>query len=368
MKFSRSLAALAAFFALGGAISACGSGIPGNSVVDVAGNPITIQAFKHWMYVAAKGNAAQTPGAPVIVPTDPPAFTNCIAQARKEIPSVAKQSNAQLKAACGQLFTTLSSQVLDFLIRGYWYQADAARAHVKVTSAQVQQAFNTQRQQQFPGSALQTFLTQYGYTLQDLLYRTRLNLIYKALIAKHTKAVTDAQVAAYYAAHKSQFGTPETRNLRIVLTKSASQANAAKAALASGQSWDAVAKRYSIDPATKNKGGAMTGVSRGSTDQALEKAAFSASLNKVIGPVHGQFGYYVVEVTKITPGTQKSFAQEQALIHQTLVAQSQSAAQMAVDSAAKKRWLRQTKCRSAYTMVDCSGYKAPKTSTSPFGR
>jgi foldase protein PrsA len=362
----RSILALGAFFALGAGIAACGSGLPGNSVADVAGNPITIQAFNHWMYVAARGNAQQSPGQPVIVPTDPPGFAKCIAQARQQIPSVRKQSNAQLRSACHSLFTSLSSQVMDFLIRGYWYQADAAKQHVNVTPAQVQKEFNTEKQQQYPtASDFQTFLKQSGYTIQDLLFRVRLNLIYKALLAKHKSTVTDGQIAAYYAAHKSQFGTPATRNLRIVLTKSSSQANAAKAALAGGQSWNAVAKKYSIDPATKNKGGAMENVSQGSTDKALEQAAFSAPLNKVIGPIKGQFGFYVVEVTKITPGTQKSLAQESSLIRQTLIAQGQSNAQQAVDNAAKKHWLGQTKCRSDYAMADCSGFKAPKTPTAP---
>ena len=367
MKLRRTLTALGAFFALGAGISACGSGVPGNSVADVAGNPITVQAFNHWMYVAAKGNASQGgAGQPVIVPNDPPDFANCIAQARKEIPAVAKQSDKQLKSACQSLFTSLSSQVMDFLIRGYWYQADAVKQHVHITDAQVQKEFNTEKSQQYPTeSAFQTFLKQSGYTLQDLLFRVRLNLIYKALIAKHHQTVTDKQISAYYFSHATQFGTPATRNLRIVLTKSASQANAAKSALQRGKSWDAVAKKYSTDPATKNKGGVMTNVSQGTTDKALEKAAFSASVNKLIGPVKGQFGYYVVEVTKITPATHKSLAQESSQIRQTLTGLQQQSAQTAVDNTAKKHWLSKTTCRGGYAMADCSGYKAPKTSTSP---
>ncbi len=361
--------ALGAFFALGAGIAACGSGVPGNSVADVAGNPITIQAFNHWMYVAAKGNASQTgTSGPVIVPTDPPNFTSCIAQARKEIPTVAKESSSQLKTACSHLFASLSSQVMDFLIRGYWYQADAARQHVTVTGAQVQAEFNRERQTQFPTAAtFQTFLSQSGFTIEDLMFRVRLNLIYKALVNKQTKPVTNPDVLAYYEAHKSQFGTPESRNLRIILTKTAAQATAAKSALQSGQSWDAVAKKYSVDPATKNKGGVMTNVSQGSTDPALQRAAFSAPLNKLTGPVHGQFGYYVVEVTKLVHATQKSFAQEAALIRHALVAQEQSAAQNAVDNVAKSHWLKRTKCRSVYAMNDCSGYRTPKGSTTSTG-
>src|SRR5215831_8635741 len=112
MKGLRSILALGAFFVLAVALSACGSGVPGNSVADMAGNPITTQSFNHWMYVAAKGNAAQSPGAPVIVPNDPPEFKSCIAQVRKQIPSLSKITDKQLKVQCGQLFTSLGSQVM----------------------------------------------------------------------------------------------------------------------------------------------------------------------------------------------------------------------------------------------------------------
>jgi foldase protein PrsA len=363
-KYLRGISALGAFFAVAVALSACGSGVPGNSVADVAGNPITTQAFNHWMFVAAKSQAAQSPGAPVIVPNDPPTFDHCVAQVRRQVPSLAKTSVKQLRADCKQLFTQYSSQVMDFLIKGYWYQAEAAKQHIKVSSAQVQQAYTTAKNQQFPNPAqFNTFLSQTGQTINDILFRFRINQIFTKLIAKHTTTITPAAIQQYYNTHLTQFGTPETLNLRIVLAKTQAQANAAKAALSSGQSWSAVAKKYSIDPTSKNNGGQLIGVTKGQQDAALDAAAFSAPLNKVLGPVKGQFGYYVFEVTKIKKPTQQSLAQATALISQTLTGQQRTNAQSAVDTLAKKHWLSQTSCRSPYAMADCSGYKAPKTPT-----
>ncbi len=366
MKRLRFILALGAFFVLAVSLSACGSGVPGDSVADMSGNPITTAAFNHWMYVAAKGNASQSPGAPVIVPNDPPDFKNCIAQVRKEIPTLAKTPDKQIRADCSQLFTSLSGQVLDFLVKAYWYQAEAARLGIKVTDAQVQQAFNSAKKQQFPtDAAFQSFLSQSGQTLQDIVFRVRINQIFRKLLAKHTATVTPAQVQAYYSSHTSQFGTPESRNIRIVRTNTVQQANAAKAALSSGQSWTAVAKKYSVDTATKNNGGELNGVTKGQQEQALDTATFSAPQGKVLGPIHGTFGYYVIEVTKITPGTQQSLAKATPLIRQILQSQLQQSAQTAVDAQAKKNWLSKTKCRSEYSMADCSGYTAPKTSTTP---
>jgi len=363
MKRLKSIPALGAFFVLIAlAVSACGSGVPGNSVAVVAGNPVTTQAFDHWMFVAAKSEASQTPGQPVIVPTDPPNFTKCIAQVRADIPTLKKTPTKTLKADCKQLFTSLSSQVMDFLIKAYWYQADAHKLGVSVTDAQVQKALATAKKGQFSTAAqFQTFLTTSGQTLADVTYRIRVQQVYTKLLDKHPTTVTAAEIAAYYNSHRSQFGSPQTRNMRVVLAKTQAQAAAALSALKHGSSWTTVAKKYSIDPTTKNKGGVLTKVTQGQQDAALGTAAFGASVNKLVGPVKGQFGYYVVEVTKITPATSKTLVASTTLIKQTLTSQLQTAASTAVTDHAKKDWLSKTTCRSQYAMADCSGYKAPKT-------
>jgi foldase protein PrsA len=365
MKRLKSIPALGAFFVLiAVAVSACGSGMPGNSVAVVAGNPITTQAFNHWMFVAAKEQAAQSPGQPVIVPNDPPNFTKCVTQVKAEIPTLAKTATKTLTADCKTLFTSLSSQVMDFLIKAYWYQADAHKMGIKVTDAQVQTALAAAKKGQFSTAAqFQTFLSSTGQTLADVTYRVKIQQIYTKLISKHPTTVTPAAIAAYYTSHASQFGTPETRDLRIVLTKTAAQAKTAEAALKHGQSWNVVAKKYSIDPTTKNKGGVLTGVTQGNQDAALGTAAFIATQGHLVGPIKGQFGYYVLEVTKITPATKRSLAVSTKLIKQTLTTQLQTSAQTAVTNQAKKDWGSQTTCRALYAMADCKGYKAPATSS-----
>jgi foldase protein PrsA len=300
----------------------------------------------------------------VIVANDPPDFTHCIAAVRKQVPTLAKTSAKQLKADCKQLFTSLSGQVMDFLIKAYWYQAEAARLHINVTKAQVLKAFNAAKAQQFSTpTQFNTFLSSTGQTLDDILFRFRINQIFQKLIARHSSKVTPAQIQAYYNAHRTQFGTPETRDIRIVLAKTQSQAQAAKSALSSGQSWKTVAKKYSTDPTSKNNGGLLVGVTKGQEDQALDAAAFAAPVNKILGPIKGQFGYYIFDVTKITVATQQTLAQATALIQQTLSGQSQTSSQTAVDKSARQHWLSQTKCQSAFAMADCSGYKAPKATT-----
>src|SRR3954453_20094027 len=97
-------------------------------------------------------------------------------------------------------------------------------------------------------------------SMDDILFRVRLDAISTKLrqkIVSSKSDATDAQVKAYYASHKSQFSTPEQRDIALVLTKEKSQAEQAKKALQSGQSFATVAKKYSIDQQTKKSGGVL---------------------------------------------------------------------------------------------------------------
>ncbi|HZU40700.1 MAG TPA: peptidyl-prolyl cis-trans isomerase [Solirubrobacteraceae bacterium] len=363
MKAKRYITALGAFFVLVISVAACGSGVPGDAVANVAGNPVTLQAFDHWMFVAAKSQAAQNPGQPVIVPNDPPSFGQCVSNVRKQIPQLAKTSSKTLKADCQNLFNSLKSQVMPFLIEAYWYQAQAAKEGITVSDAEVMKAFDTAKNQQFQTKAqYQAFLAQTGQTQADIVYRFRIHVIFTKLLAKRSTKVTPAQIQSYYKSHLSQFGTPQTRDVRLVLAKTAAQADAAKAALQHGQSWAAVVKKYSTDPTTKSTGGLLQGLSSsGSQDAALTQAAMSAPKGALMGPVKAQFGYYVFEVVKIHPATQQSLSAATPIIRQTLSNQNQNNAQTALNNQIKKAWQGKTTCRSDYAVADCKGYKAPAT-------
>src|SRR3954462_4400907 len=144
----------------------------------------------------------------------------------------------------------------------------------KVTDAEVKKSFDKQRKQAFPKDAdFQKFLKDSGQTEGDILKRVRLDALSNKIREKVTKGkdkVTDAQIAAYYNKNKQRFAQPERRDLRIVLTKTKAQAEAAMAALKSGQDFKSVAKKYSIDQASKNQGGVLLGVSKGQQEKALD--------------------------------------------------------------------------------------------------
>jgi foldase protein PrsA len=368
-KTLRFIPALGAVFFASLALTACGGGIPSNAVVQVGSNPITKTTFEHWMGVAS-ASGSTTPGAAKPAVPVPPAYTACIASAKAAAKPVKGQkppTEAALKSQCEQQYTSLKTEVLGFLISSEWVIGEASHLGVNVSDAEVKKEFEKIKTQQFPKAAeFEKFLATSGQTVSDLLLRVKLNMLSSKIqkkIASGKGTPSKAEIEKYYKENPSRFGTPEKRNVLIILTKTEAQAMQAKKEIESGKSFASVAKSKSIDPTSKAKGGELKGVVKGQEEAALNTAIFSAPLNKLSGPVKTPFGYYIYEVKSSTPGTQQTLKQSEASIKQQLTATTQQAALSKFVKEFKKTWMGKTECRAEYVVADCKEYKAPKTSS-----
>lgn len=345
--------------------------MPGDAVVQVGGAPVTKTAFEHWVQVAAASGAAST-GGKVVVP-DPPTYSKCIANLRATQPTPAKgavpPSNAQLKKQCEQQYTTYKTTALNFLIQANWIIGQAEEMKISASKQEVEKTFNKLKKQQFPKqSEYEKFLKSTGFTTSDLLLRVKVQSVLTPKITSKVngeaaKKVTKAEAEKYYNEHKSLYGTPESRNLRIVLTKHEAEAKSAKSEIESGKSFATVAKARSIDPVSKDKGGELADVQPGQEEKALSEAVFAAKVGKLSGPVKTPFGYYIFEVTKVNPGSTQSFSQVEATIKTTLGTERQQKKFAAFVKEFKKRWTAKTECKPEYVVELCKEYKAPKATT-----
>src|SRR3954471_6112801 len=361
------LPALGAFFVLAALISACGDSVPGNSVVRVDDDTIKTSTFDHWLKVAAL--SSQPPGSTtkVAVP-DAPDFKKCVAAKQTSAPKPAKgqpkQSTAQFKAQCKQEYEGLRDQVLQFLIQAQWIQGEAADQGVKISDKELKKSFEQQKKQSFPTQKeYNAFLKSSGMTQEDINLRVKLDLLSNKIRTKVTKEqnkVTQAEIQKYYNKNKARFAQPEKRDLKVVLTKTKAKAEQAKQALADGDSWKSVAKKYSIDQASKDAGGKLPGVQPGQQEKAFDTAVFKAPKRKVEGPVKTQFGYYVFEVDKVTPKSQQSLQQASPTIKQLLQQQGQQKALNNFVKKFEKKWKDRTNCRKGYVVTMCKNAPKPK--------
>jgi peptidyl-prolyl cis-trans isomerase D len=125
--------------------------------------------------------------------------------------------------------------------------------------------------------------------------------------------VTDADLQAYYKQHQDEFRVQKTAKVRHILIAAGAQGStpdqktldAAKAKAEdvlkqikanNGATFAALAKKYSDDPGSKDKGGEYPPFSPGQTDPAFDSAIFNGKVGEFQGPVKTQFGYHIIQV------------------------------------------------------------------------
>lgn len=371
-KTLRIAMALGAFFMLSFTIAACGgddsssNDVPSNAVASVDGDPITKTDYDRWAAITAKSASAQ--GGTAVVP-DPPSYARCVAALQLQARSVRGQrvpSETALRAQCRQLDTQIRQQTMALLIQAIWFEKEAKDLGVTVTDADVQRVLTQTRRQSFPRRGdYERFLRTSGMNDRDVLFRLRINELGTAIsrkIESSSGAVSDAQITAYYNRNRAQFAVPERRDLEIILTRTEAQANAAKRAIEAGTTWAAAARRFSTDALSKGNGGRLAGVARGQQDRALDTAAFAARRDVIVGPVRGQFGWYIVRVTGITPARQSTLAESRTQISELLRQQNSTRKLTEFGREFQTRWSKATNCRREF-VIDQFCSNAPKART-----
>jgi foldase protein PrsA len=369
----RILISVSAVLATGAAVAACGGGgggssdakVPADAVATVNGTPISRTDFTHWTTIAAKSDA----GAAV---PDPPAYTKCMAlkKATPPAPGAKAPTAAALKAECVKSYNQYRTAALEQLVAAQWIQGEAGARHLTVTDADVKKSFQQQKTQAYPKDAdYQAFLKQSGETEPDILQTVKVSLLankLSALVTKGKDTVTDPEIADYYAKNKKTYAKPESRTLRVVVSKDKKKAKAAAAALKAGGSWATVAKKYSDDKASGAKGGAVGDVTQESLPPELAKPVFDAAKGKLIGPITASGETYVLSVTKITPASQQTLAEATAAIKTTLQGQKQQTVLAAFTKDYQKRWRTKTTCAPEIKISSCVNGPVPTpTPTAP---
>jgi parvulin-like peptidyl-prolyl isomerase len=108
--------------------------------------------------------------------------------------------------------------------------------------------------------------------------------------------VSDEQVrAAFSEDPQGQYG--EKVEVRHILTETEEEAQEAIDRIESGEEFAEVATDMSKDPGSAPNGGELGPVTRGSTVEEFEEAAFGAEQGELVGPVETEFGFHVLEVT-----------------------------------------------------------------------
>jgi foldase protein PrsA len=274
----------------------------------------------------------------------------------------AKASYAARKTAFPKAGTTayksLQDQAITYLVQESELEQKAKDIGIVITDKDVQARLTQIKKQYFAGSETkyQAQLKAQGLTEPELLRELRAQILSEKLYAKVTAStkVSDAQVASYYALHKSTYSTAASRTVRHILVNNKALADQIEAQLKSGGDFAALAKKYSKDPGSAKNGGKLT-VSKGQTVPQFDKVAFSLKTGQISPPVHSQYGWHIIQaLTAVTAAKTTPLKSVQESIRTQLLQSQKTTAMTNWVNGVKKSYAKKVAYQAGYTPASTS--------------
>lgn len=217
----------------------------------------------------------------------------------------------------------LRRQELEALVNELIMLQAAARDSIAVPAADVEAQVNAtlaEQERRFGGrAAFEAALRAEGMGMEQYrelvaqgVRRAGIRQQFEARLQRDRRPppVSEAETREFFEARRSELGRrPATIEFRQVLVKpqpsdSAREAAMAEArealqALQDGADFATVARRYSDDPGTRERGGELGWFRRGRMVPAFERAAFGLRPGQVSGIVETSFGFHIIKVDRV---------------------------------------------------------------------
>ncbi len=213
----------------------------------------------------------------------------------------------------------MERQILEQLIQVQLLKAQATDADKAAGKALAEKRFEEAKTRLGSEEQLNRQLKLMGATREEVLAKWTDSAIAETVLKRELKVnVTDADAKKYYAENPARFEEPEmVRASHILLlttdpktnTQLTDEQKAAKRKqmegllkrARAGEDFAALAKEYSEDPGSKDKGGELIKFARGRMVPEFEAAAFSLGTNQVSDIVTTQFGYHIIKLHEKIP-------------------------------------------------------------------
>lgn len=228
-------------------------------------------------------------------------YDELLAQAKLQF----KQSGRAFPKQGTTEYEAVKTQVVNLLVQETERAQKAKSLGIAITSKQISDRLDQIKQQYFGGSQKKYLAQLKKQQLTEAQVRDSIKnqLIASALQQHVVKGidVSSDEVHSYYLQHSQDYAQPQSRNVRYILVKQKPLADSLYAQLKSAPSktWCTLAKKYSLDPGSKQQCGNGS-FSKGQTVPEFDRVLFSAPTNQVHAPIHNaQYGWFVIEPTSI---------------------------------------------------------------------
>ncbi|MBO1581862.1 peptidylprolyl isomerase PrsA [Bacillus sp. XF8] len=214
-----------------------------------------------------------------------------------------------------ELYTALKQQGGKQVLRNMVVE-EVFIKNYKVDDKEVDKKYDEFKKQY--GDQFDTLLKQQGIKEETLKNSVRAQLAQEKAVEK---SISDDEAKKSYR-DKKVFA-------KHILVKEEETAKKVKEELAQGKSFEDLAKQYSEDPGSKEKGGDLGELKPGTLVKEFEDAAFKLKKDEISEPVKSNFGYHIIKVTDIKDA--KPFDEEKKEIKKEIAQQKLQDAQFLND-------------------------------------
>ena len=258
-------------------------------------------------------------------------------------------------------FEQIEEAAINDLLDQAWLTGEADELGVTATDREIDNEFQTIRQDQFPSeAAFQTFLEDSAFTEEEVLDRVRLQVLSRKIEEQITSDVTEVpedQIEEFYESSKENFTTPETRDIRLIVADNQADADKVEAALeesAETEDYARLAREFSTNGSSSQ--GGRTVATEGSFPDPAGSEVMSADEGAMLGPIEAGGDFYFFQVNKVNPEETQTLDDVRQQIRQQLLPtlQQQSMSDFVTDYNSK--WTSRTFCVEDFTVARCSNF------------
>ncbi|PID29111.1 MAG: hypothetical protein CR982_03645 [Candidatus Cloacimonadota bacterium] len=191
--------------------------------------------------------------------------------------------------------------IADQLIDAKLLLDESKRSNIVVDEKEIDVTVENIKKQMGSEEVLNQYLQNNGIDMDSFREKLRGNMALTKYIQTNfinQINVSDEDAEKYYNENRAKFVVEKQVKAQHILFSPEHEAKAkeVKVKIESGEDFAKLAKEFSSCPSGQN-GGDLGFFGKGQMVKEFEDAAFSAEVNKVVGPVKTQFGYHLINVS-----------------------------------------------------------------------